>query len=232
MKPQRRGSVLGANIGSAMEALWSNRLRSFLTLLGIMIGIGAFIAVVTIVLGANEQLSQSQLRFARIISIEQQRGKHDFAFTQNDLQALQKLPHVSAIDASNTLEVNIIYRDKSLDTPTSMVGASANYPVLFPTQLSAGFWWTDIDDQAHKPVAVLGSAVTQTIFSANTNPIGEWVRINTDMYRVIGTLQATGDSSFDNTIFVPYTTVASPVTSFSVQVDDIANLARVQQNVR
>ena len=50
MKPQRRGSVLGANIGSAMEALWSNRLRSFLTLLGIMIGIGAFIAVVTIVL--------------------------------------------------------------------------------------------------------------------------------------------------------------------------------------
>ncbi len=246
----RRGMRSDAVVGTALDSLRFNRLRSFLTMLGVIIGVSAVITVIILSQGVNQSVSQ---RFAslgtNVITISPGAASSSGAFsaagseqtlTLGDADALATLPHV--VDTSPILSTTgqVIYGDQNWNT--SIRGVYPAYQTIQSWQIAEGSWFSDEAEQTSAPDAVLGQTVVQNLFPAGSvDPIGQMIRINDQLFRVVGTLQAKGTSSFsntDDTIFVPFSAAnerlkPSPlyVDQIQVLVDDVNNIAQVQQNI-
>lgn len=239
-----------AILNSALEALQANRLRSFLTILGVIIGVSAVIAVVTLAQGVSLSVSQ---RFANlgttVITISPGAASTEGAFnasgsaqtlTLADAQALTQVDHVINVSPLLTTSGQAIYGNQNWNT--TIHGVYPNYQTIQNWQIAEGSWFSDEDEQTSAPVAVLGQTVMQSLFSTtSTDPIGQTVRINNQLFRVVGTLQAKGSqgpSNADDVIFVPFSAAnerlkPSPiyVDQIQLQVDDVNNIAQVQQDI-
>jgi macrolide transport system ATP-binding/permease protein len=246
----RHGVKIDAILGSALEALQANRMRSFLTMLGVIIGVSAVIAVVSLTQGVNQSVSQ---RFSslgtNVITISPGAASTDGArgaagtqqtLTMSDAQAVAQLDHVVAMTPILTTSGQVVYGNQNWNT--SIRGVYPNYQTIQSWQIAEGSWFSDQDEQTSTPVAVLGQTVVQNLFSSTgTDPIGETVLINNQAFHVVGTLQAKGSQGFanvDDVIFVPFGAVnerlkPSPVyvDQIQVQVDNVNNVAQVQQNI-
>jgi len=246
----RRGVKIDAILGSALEALQANRMRSFLTMLGVIIGVSAVIAVVSLTQGVNQSVSQ---RFSslgtNVITISPGAASTDGArgaagtqqtLTMSDAQAVAQLDHVVAMTPILTTSGQVVYGSQNWNT--GIRGVYPNYQTIQSWQIAEGSWFSNGDEQVSAPVAVLGQTVVQNLFSSTgTDPIGETVLINNQAFHVVGTLQAKGSQGFanvDDVIFVPFGAVnerlkPSPVyvDQIQVQVDDVNNVAQVQQNI-
>src|SRR6266581_3722812 len=246
----RRGVKIDAILGSALEALQANRMRSFLTMLGVIIGVSAVIAVVSLTQGVNQSVSQ---RFSslgtNVITISPGAASTNGArgaagteqtLTMSDAQAVAQLDHVVAMTPILTTSGQVVYGSQNWNT--GIRGVYPNYQTIQSWQIAEGSWFSNGDEQVSAPVAVLGQTVVQNLFtSTGTDPIGETVLINNQAFHVVGTLQAKGSQGFanvDDVIFVPFGAVnerlkPSPVyvDQIQVQVDDVNNVAQVQQNI-
>lgn len=228
----RRGPLLGANTRSAFEALRANRSRSLLTMLGVIVGVGAVLVAVTLTQGASAAIT------ARISSLGSNilyisngtatRGGGIFAgrggggggggegvavntgavstvqsLTQSDADAIAKTPHVSAVTPILTSSVQIV---------AGRVNASVTVEGVYPAEqqigswtVAQGRWLQSSDEQAAQPVAVLGSQVVSDLFATSANPVGQTVFINGQAFHVIGALQTKG-SNQDDIVFIPFAT--------------------------
>jgi len=246
----RRGVKIDAILGSALEALQANRMRSFLTMLGVIIGVSAVIAVVSLTQGVNQSVSQ---RFSslgtNVITISPGAASTDGArgaagtqqtLTMSDAQAVAQLDHVVAMTPILTTSGQVVYGNQNWNT--GIRGVYPNYQTIQSWQIAEGSWFSNGDEQVSAPVAVLGQTVVQNLFSSTgTDPIGQTVLINNQAFRVVGTLEAKGSQGFanvDDVIFVPFGAVnerlkPSPVyvDQIQVQVDDVNSVAQVQQNI-
>ncbi len=246
----RRGVKIDAILSSALEALQANRMRSFLTMLGVIIGVSAVIAVVSLTQGVNQSVSQ---RFSslgtNVITISPGAASTNGArggagteqtLTMSDAQAVAQLDHVVAMTPILTTSGQVVYGSQNWNT--GIRGVYPNYQTIQSWQIAEGSWFSNGDEQVSAPVAVLGQTVVQNLFSSTgTDPIGETVLINNQAFHVVGTLQAKGSQGFanvDDVIFVPFGAVnerlkPSPVyvDQIQVQVDDVNNVAQVQQNI-
>src|SRR5438034_1548951 len=246
----RRGVKIDAILGSALEALQANRMRSFLTMLGVIIGVSAVIAVVSLTQGVNQSVSQ---RFSslgtNVITISPGAASTDGArgaagtqqtLTMSDAQAVAQLDHVVAMTPILTTSGQVVYGNQNWNT--GIRGVYPNYQTIQSWQIAEGSWFSNGDEQVSAPVAVLGQTVVQNLFSSTgTDPIGQTVLINNQAFHVVGTLEAKGSQGFanvDDVIFVPFGAVnerlkPSPVyvDQIQVQVDDVNNVAQVQQNI-
>ena len=246
----RRGVKIDAILGSALEALQANRMRSFLTMLGVIIGVSAVIAVVSLTEGVNQSVSA---RFAslgtNVITISPGAASTNGArsaagteqtLTTTDAQAVAQLDHVTAMTPLLTTSGQVVYGSQNWNT--TIRGVYPNYQTIQSWQIAEGSWFSDGDEQTSAPVAVLGQTVVQNFFSSTgTDPIGETILINNQAFHVIGTLQSKGSQGFsnaDDVILVPYSAASerlkpSPVfvDQIQVQVDDVNNVALVQQNI-
>lgn len=246
----RRGVKIDAILSSALEALQANRMRSFLTMLGVIIGVSAVIAVVSLTEGVNQSVSQ---RFAslgtNVITISpgaaSTEGARSAAGTQqtltmSDAHAVAQVDHVVAMTPILTTSGQVVYGSQNWNT--GIRGVYPNYQTIQSWQIAEGSWFSDGDEQTSAPVAVLGQTVVQNLFSSTgTDPIGETVLINNQAFRVVGTLQAKGSQGFanvDDVIFVPFSAAnerlkPSPVyvDQIQVQVDNVNNVAQAQQNI-
>ncbi|HVB74438.1 MAG TPA: ABC transporter permease [Ktedonobacteraceae bacterium] len=250
-RSQRKRSMSGgALLGTAFESLQVNRLRSFLTILGVIIGVSAVITVVTLSQGVNQSISQ---RFAslgtNVITISPGAATTGGALsaagskqtlTLGDANAVAGLPHV--VNASPLLVASgqVIYGSQNWNT--TIRGVYPNYQSIQDWQIAEGAWFSDEAEQTSAPVAVIGQTVVQNLFTpTNTDPIGQTIRINSQLFRVVATLQAKGSQGFSNSddvIFVPFSAAnerlkPSPlyVDQIQLQVDDVNNVAVVQQNI-
>ena len=245
-----RGVKIDAILGSALEALQANRMRSFLTMLGVIIGVSAVIAVVSLTQGVNQSVTQ---RFAslgtNVITISPGAASTNGArsaagteqtLTMSDAQAVAQVGHVVEMTPILTTSGQIVYGGQNWNT--SVRGVYPNYQNIQSWQIAEGSWYSDADEQMSAPIAVLGQTVVQNLFSSTgTDPIGETILINGQAFRVVGTLQAKGTQGFanvDDVIFVPYSAAnerlkPSPVyvDQIQVQVDDVNNVAQVEQNI-
>ena len=249
----RRNALIGTNINNALESLWANRLRSVLTLLGIMIGIGGFIAVVILTQGAGAQFNTfAQSTTARTLTVIpgsasqaggqtriQAGGSGSIKLTSDDLQALQKLPHV--VDASPLVPGsggNVSFAGHNWST--QMDGISAAHQLSYwPT--SEGSWWSESDEQIGLPVAVIGQTVAANTFAlAGVDPIGRAIRIDNQLYRVVGVLAKQGLSltagGLDDVIYVPYTTLLhsranASIIQIAVEADTLSVIDLVKQEM-
>jgi putative ABC transport system permease protein len=204
----------------ALDALRANKLRSFLTMLGIVIGVGAVIAMVALGNGAqrsvNERIASLGTTLLTVIPGQQRFGggvasANDRApLTFDDVDALvQRTTHVVAVQPELARSLQVEY--SSRNTNTTVTGTTANYLEVRNFSIAAGRMFTNAEDAARQRVAVLGSQVVEDlgILSADA-VIGEAVRIDNKQFTVIGVLtskgQGAGFQNPDDQVLVPIQT--------------------------
>ena len=249
LQPRGRGLLVGANFRTALKALRANQLRSFLTTLGVIIGVAAVIAIVTLTQGVSVTLNQRLAGLGtNVLVIQSGSASRNGAFqgegtaqtlTMSDVQALTPIPHVANISPVISVGAQAIYGNHNWNTQVQ--GVSPSYQSLQNWQLARGAWFSTGDQLGAAPVAVIGQTVVDNLFTpAGIDPIGQTIRVNNQLFRVVGTLQSKGSSGFgnaDDVIFVPSTAAQDRlknslyVDQIQIQVDSSTNVAQVQQNV-
>ena len=249
LQPRGRGLLVGANFRTALKALRANQLRSFLTTLGVIIGVAAVIAIVTLTQGVSVTLNQRLAGLGtNVLVIQSGSASRNGAFQgegtaqtlpMSDVQALTPIPHVANISPVISVGAQAIYGNHNWNTQVQ--GVSPSYQSLQNWQLARGAWFSTGDQLGAAPVAVIGQTVVDNLFTpAGIDPIGQTIRVNNQLFRVVGTLQSKGSSGFgnaDDVIFVPSTAAQDRlknslyVDQIQIQVDSSTNVAQVQQNV-
>jgi putative ABC transport system permease protein len=207
-------------LGVALEALRVNKLRSFLTMLGIVIGVAAVIAMVALGRGAQESVKQ---RIAALgttlltVTAGQQRGPGFVAsandrapLTFDDAEAIEaRVTSAIAIQPEMSRQLQVQYGSRN--TNTSIAGVTANYPEVRRFTIDVGRMFTFAEDEARRRVAVLGPQVAADLGVASPDlMVGENVRIGGVQFQVIGVLapkgQAGGFGNPDDQVLVPIQT--------------------------
>jgi putative ABC transport system permease protein len=202
----------------AWDSLKANKLRSVLTTLGVLIGVAAVITMLAIGQGAREQqLQLIQQMGANVVLVfpgQFRRGAVGFGMgsvqtlTMRDIEALSKGNALIVQVAAEVRRVaQVVYRQKN--TSTSVVGVTANYPVVRAYKVEKGRFFTEHEDLANARVAVLGQTVVANLFGENANPVGKTIRINGIPFKVIGVLAkkgALGPMDLDDQILIPLRT--------------------------
>lgn len=210
-------------VSSAIEALLLNKTRTALAMLGIIIGIGAVIALVS--LGqAGQQSVESQIQslganLLTVIPGSTRTGGVTQALGSN---ASLTLDDAKAMEAARLSNVNLISPELSRraqvsagqnNTNTQVIGATQAYTFVHNVSLASGAFLTQQDVQGVRSVAVIGPQVASDLFGAN-DPIGQRIRINRLSFTVIGLTVSKGGSGFanqDDTIYIPLTTAQMSV---------------------
>jgi putative ABC transport system permease protein len=202
----------------AWDSLMANKLRSVLTTLGVLIGVAAVITMLAIGQGAREQqLQLIQQMGANVVLVfpgQFRRGAVGFGMgsvqtlTMRDIEALSKGNALIVQVAAEVRRIaQVVYRQKN--TSTSVVGVTANYPVVRAYKVEKGRFFTEHEDLANARVAVLGQTVVANLFGENANPVGKTIRINGIPFEVIGVLAkkgALGPMDLDDQILIPLRT--------------------------
>lgn len=206
----------------AWKALLRNKMRAFLTMLGIIIGVGSVITMVAIGQGSKQsirnQLSGMGSNMINIRSYSNQTigggarlGADELqGLTVEDVQAITKqaqfVTHVSAGVQTNGQVIN-----GAKNWPTTLQGVSPSYLNIREWKLSAGIMFTDKDVSSSAKVCLLGQTVVDNIFGQGVDPLGKIIRFNKIPLKVIGVLSKKGANTFgqdqDDVIMAPYTTV-------------------------
>ncbi len=239
----------GAIFQSAFDALGANRVRSFLTMLGVIIGVSAVIAVVTLTQGVNQSVSN---RFAslgtNVLTISpgttSASGARTAAgssqtLTQADADALTQVPHVVNVSPVLSTSKQLVFGDLNWNTRVS--GVYPAYQSIQNWQLAEGSWFSEQDEQMASPVIVLGQTVYQNLFPTSTvDPIGQTIRVGDQLFKVVGVLQtkgAQGAANADDVAFVPYSAAnerlnpQTYVNQIQVQVDSLSNVNTTEQAI-
>jgi putative ABC transport system permease protein len=233
----------------AFRALRRNKLRTALTMLGIIIGVGAVIAMVGIGNGAKAQVE------ARIAALGQNvimvfsgsinRGGVHSGFggagtlTVEDTAAIARdVPGVAAISPEVRTGAQIMAGNNNWST--SIMGESPDYLAIRQWDLADGTMFTEADVRAAAKVCVLGKTTADKLFP-DDDPVGKNIRIKNVPVKVLGVLRSKGVSMFgsdqDDTVLVPYTTAmkrfagVNTLRSINVQAATPEQMAEVQRNI-
>jgi ABC-type antimicrobial peptide transport system permease subunit len=238
--------MLYAIFGTAFDALRSNRLRSFLTMLGLIIGVSAVIAVVTLTQGVTESVNQSFSSLGtNVLTISpgatSSRGVRTAGSSQTltlkDAEAVSQLPHIVYWSPILNASGQVIYSDQN--TNTSVRGVYPDYQYIQNLQIAQGNWLSDGDEQSNAAVAVIGATTAQDLFTdPAVSPIGQNIRIDSQLFRIVGVLQTKGSSqgpgNADDVIYVPFSAAlqrlrpTTYVDQIQLQVDTTDNVTAVQ----
>ncbi|MGH9473268.1 MAG: ABC transporter permease [Terriglobales bacterium] len=209
----------------ALRALTRNKMRSVLTMLGIIIGVGAVIAMVGVGQGASEQVAaQIQSMGSNLLYV--QSGSHQAGVVHtgwgatktlrySDEQAiLAQVPTVQAAAAGASSSQQVIYGDNNWGT--SIQGTEPSFFTIRNWQFDLGssFGQQDVSDADN--VAVLGATVVSNLFPDGSSPVGKEIRIKNLPFKVVGTLVAKGQSGMghdqDDEVYIPFTTLLKKIT--------------------
>lgn len=201
----------------ALENLNANKMRSILTVLGIVIGVAAVIAMLSIGRGAQASItSQIESIGTNLVYVSpgstNESGVRSASgsagtLTLDDANALEDLPNVEAVASVTNSFVQIVYQ--GLNTNTRLMGVTPGYAAVSSLTLADGEFISDSEQSARSLVVVLGSSVADTLFGGSTGAVGQRVRLNGQSYKVIGVLASKGGTGFmnqDDQVFVPLST--------------------------
>ncbi len=233
--------LLRMTLRAALRALRRNKLRSALTMLGVIIGVAAVITTVSIGQGA-EAAMQEQIRSlgtdllmvvpgATTASGVRSGWGGVSTLTAADAQAIEKeCPAVKETSYFKRQIAQVVAGDKNWSTAVQGVPPSFFGVRQWPVRLGSGF--TERDEQGAARVAVLGQTLVDQLFGPGHDPVGASVRIKNVPFRVIGVLEAKGQSMWgqdqDDVILVPFSTAERRVlgTPFLGTVDQVLATAR------
>ena len=199
-------------------ALLRNKMRSFLTMLGIIIGVSTVITMVALGTGTQNSIQSSIANLGtNTITVSawsvRQGGARSGAYgssrlTVQDSEAIREaVPDLAQVSPITQNTAQVIFQEQNWST--TVVGCAEGYQAIKSWNLTRGRFITDEDVRGRVKVCVLGATVADELF-ASVNPIGQSVRINKTPVLVVGVLEAKGDGGFgpsqDDTVLVPYTT--------------------------
>ena len=201
----------------SLRALARNKMRTFLTCLGIIIGVGAVIAMVSIGAGARAAVESrfasmgTNLLFVgpgnrNVGGVRTGFGGWN-TLTVEDAEAIRGLSAVESISPSVSARAQVVYNAKNWNTSVQGVGES--YPDVRKWEMSAGVFFDESHVRSAAKVAVLGADLVTNLFDGE-DPLGKTIRIKRVPFVVIGVLKSKGQSggfgSRDDMICIPYTT--------------------------
>ncbi len=209
--------IIYQNLREALESLNANKLRSMLTILGIVIGVAAVIAMLSIGRGAQSAItSQIESIGTNLVYVtpggtsqEGVMGAQGTAgtLTIEDANALTGLAGVVSVSPEADGRAQVAYLGQN--TNTRLVGATSNYQNVHSVTVADGAFITDANQVSRSSVVVLGSGVATTLFGNTVGVVGQSIRINGQPYRVVGVLASKGGTGFmnqDDQVFVPLST--------------------------
>ncbi len=201
----------------SLESLNANKMRSILTVLGIVIGVAAVIAMLSIGRGAQASItSRIESMGTNLVYVSpgstSESGVQSAAgsagtLTLDDADALAELPDVEAVASVTNSFVQAVYQ--GTNTNTRLMGVTPGYETVSSLTLEDGVFISDDDQKARKLVVVLGSSVAETLFGGTGGVVGQKVRLNGQPYEVIGVLASKGGTGFmnqDDQVFIPLST--------------------------
>jgi putative ABC transport system permease protein len=209
--------VIGAMLSEAWTAMGANRMRSFLTMLGMVIGVGAVIMMLAIGQGVQQKVEDSIASMGSnlfiILSGSTTSGGARMGsgavptLTVADAQALEELPGIAAVAPAQPGTAQLIYGPNNWST--QVFGTTPSYLTVRDWQVVEGSSFSDSDIRSATRVALLGQTVVQNLFG-DENPVGKTIRIKNSPYVVLGVLGAKGQSldgrDQDDTVLIPVTT--------------------------
>jgi putative ABC transport system permease protein len=205
--------TIGQAFLEALESLSGNKLRSGLTVLGIVIGVAAVIAMLAVGKGAQESITGSINSIGTNLLVVFPGGKEQDRFrplTMRDADALRDQLAAPSIEAvAPTLEIGgeVTYGGQQTSSP--LIGVTPEYFQVRNVNLAEGEFITEEQVLGRASVVLLGPEVAETLFGHADGITGETVRINGQPFRVIGVLESKGGGAFgseDNQMIVPLTT--------------------------
>jgi putative ABC transport system permease protein len=202
--------VLLESLRVAWLGITGNKLRSFLTMLGVIIGVAAVIALVAVGQGAQARTTaQIQSLGSNLITVAP-RG-NGYRIEAKDLQALHEtIPGIVGILPQVTASQQTV-KSETAEYQVDVEGTGAAYPTVRSRGMLSGQWFTEEDVQDRRTVAVLGPTAAANLFGARVSPIGQTIRMAGHSFTVIGVAEPKGTGfggDQDDRIFVPYTTLS------------------------
>ena len=226
----------------AFHALKRNKLRAFLTMLGIIIGVASVIAMLAIGQGSKksiqDQISSMGTNLVFVMPGSQQRGgiqlgnSSAISLTAKDIDAIKaESPSISDISPEVRANGQAVYSNKNW--PTSLYGSNTEYLNIKKIEVAEGRCFTEKEVKGAAKVCLIGQTVLENLFGKNANPIGLSIRYKKIPFKIIGILKSKGTNTFgqdqDDLLLAPYTTVQKrilAITSFqSIQSSAINEAA-------
>jgi len=244
----------------ALKALNRNKMRTALTMLGMIIGVAAVITMVALGTGAQSSI-EAQIATAGTNMIQVQSGNftqggvrqgqgNASTLTPDDAAEIAKLPGVQYAAAGLQTRGQMVAGNQNWNTQAQ--GTDVDYPLIRSWNIAEGAFFTPTDVATASKVAVLGSVVRDQLFGPEVNPVGQVIRINNQPFTVSGVMSSKGQSGMgqdqDDVVFVPYTTVmkkmrgitfiqqvtvsAASASDTSPTADRIATLLRTRHKIQ
>ncbi len=220
----RGGASMKTTMKVALDALLRNRVRSLLTMLGVIIGVAAVIVTVAIGNGARvsvqNQINSLGSNMVVVLpgSVTQGGARSGFGgastLTPDDGMAIAKLPGVAAVSPSVTVRSQVVSGGNNWQT--QITGVAPTYTFIRSWPMASGTFFSQNDVLCANKVAVLGQTVVQNLFPDGSSPLGKAVIIQGVPFTVVGTLSPLGQSGMgqdqDDTILIPYTAAMQRLT--------------------
>lgn len=202
----------------SLRSIASNKIRSLLTALGVMIGVAAVIALVALGNGAQDSVAQSLEQLGSnllLVYSGEPRGGSLVrrnttnirpTLTDDDLEMIRNLgPELIVAAAPESTDSGQV-KFGNTNSVATIVGTTADYPLVRNFAPVYGAFLSPNDVDARRAVAVIGMQVYRDLFPAGVDPVGQRIRINGVNHEVVGIMQEKGDSTSDNSVFIPITT--------------------------
>lgn len=227
----------------------ANKARSALTMLGIIIGIGSVIAMISLGAGTKAQIEASiQSVGSNLIMVSpgMQRGSSPIntgrgqaqTLTMEDVGVISQIPSVTAVAPETTRRYQVIF--KSQNTNTQIDGTTEKYPNVKNIEIDTGLFLSERNVSGAAKIAVLGPTTRDDLFGEGANAVGQKIKINKITFEVIGVTKSKGQQGFNNQddiIFIPITTAQKflsgekNVSGISVKVADAKKMTEVQEAI-
>ena len=239
--------MLWESIKLALRTFRRNVLRSILTLLGIVIGVGAVIALVTLGQGTTDKVRADMAKLGSNMLIARPgastpgppSGTDSRSFTMRDIEALRAgLRNVRGVAPTSNKQEKVVYGTASLDV--TVTGTEPDYFTVQDWVFVDGSSFSDSDNRSGTNVCVVGATLVKDLFSGSP-AVGETIRVGNMPCSVVGTLAAKGQSAFgsdqDNTVVMPLRTYLrriagnTRISTISVSASTADDLAAVQANM-
>ncbi|MBQ3445072.1 MAG: ABC transporter permease, partial [Selenomonadaceae bacterium] len=233
----------------AWRSLAANKLRTFLTMLGVIIGVTSVIALVSVGMGVKKNILDNISRLGSNMLIvmpgSANRGGMRGAagsvitLTYDDAEAIKnKIKNVEYVSPTVQSSYQVVYGHENWNT--TVTGVIPEYVAIQSLEIKSGLFFSEHDVDVRNRVAVIGSTVATNLFES-VNPVGKKIRIGNAPYTIIGVLESKGQSSGgqdqDDVVLIPLTTAQERligityVRSINVQVTDADKMDEVQSNI-
>jgi putative ABC transport system permease protein len=203
----------------ALREIRRNLTRSFLTVVGIVIGVAAVITMVTLGRGATETVRQQIAKMgSNLLILRPGHGwwnQGSAQFSMADVKAIEdQVPGIRALAPLVNANAPAVYQENN--RTTDIQGTTSNYFGIANWEIASGRIFTEAEVAAGAPVCVIGETIRKELFGEDVDPVGEKIRLKTMSLEVVGVTAVKGQGGFsddlDDNIITPYTTVQRRLT--------------------